>query len=322
MSFDAMEGLKIVKDSEKLKWPPDKNQLAELISQYGCSRTAKIYGRSKGSIYYYCLKFRIPIRSHEEAVFRHPAKDFDRNPHEKMYLCGLIEDYNIYPRSSRRLRIQSGSTRPAFIELTHSVFSKWGHIRENPEFSRKTLKYYMHVTVTVNRTFDFLLDYKRGRIEFLEKNIEENLLWDYLSGLIDSEGSINVVKDDYRAYVMIKIALSEKSVIDWLKEKIGGYKTSTRGGFQKMNDNYKTIYQLIISYDNAVNLLLKIRPRHREKLLKRTLILDNLNDLRRAHYLLKKLSQRLNDETQNYQLYLRQKYIERHGKPHPLDYRR
>mgnify|MGYP000182650738 CR=1 FL=1 len=180
----------------------------------------------------------------------------------------------------------------------------------------------MHVTVTVNRTFDFLLDYKRGRIEFLEKNIEENLLWDYLSGLIDSEGSINVVKDDYRAYVMLKIALSEKSVIDWLKEKIGGYKTSTRGGFQKMNDNYKTIYQLIISYDNAVNLLLKIRPRHREKLLKRTLILDNLNDLRRAHYLLKKLSQRLNDETQNYQLYLRQKYIERHGKPHPLDCRR
>jgi len=314
----------------KLRFPPSsetiaetKEILAELLKRYSyakLNRILKMLGITS-NLYYWCLKLHVPVRRHRDAVTVHPTRDFDGDKHEMMYLCGLIEDYNVYRRSSNRIRAQSGSTHPGFIRLTHSVFEKWGHVTETPCFSKTWQNYYMHVTVALNKTFDFLIYYKENRIDFLDNNVKGDTIYDFVSGLIDSEGSLNVVVDDNRTYVTVKISNTNEDIISWLKEKIGGYKSTrtNNGDNLVVSGRCKSLHTLIISYDNAINLLKKIRPRHPEKVLKMHVILHTLYDLRKAREQLMLLNQEIDKEIKSYQSYIRQKYIERHGSPHPLD---
>jgi len=316
----------------KLRFPPSsetiaetKEILTELLRRYSYAKLNKIFKKLgiTSNLYYWCLKLRVPVRSHQDAVFSYPVKDFDGAKNEMVYLCGLIEDYNVYRRSSRRIRVQSGSTHPGFIKLTYTVFGKWGHVTETPCFNEKWLNYYMHVNVTLNRTFDFLIDYRKDRINFLDDNIKGDIIYDYISGLIDSEGSLNIIVDDenQRTYAIVKISNTNENLIDWLKEKVGGYKTTKTDNGKNLTSSRdaKPIHTLIISYDEAINLLKRINPRHPEKVLKIQAILDNLYDLRRGYEQLMLLSQKIKRDVEAYQAYIRQKYIERHGSPHPLD---
>ena len=316
----------------KLRFPPDsetvketKEILAELLKRYSyakLNRILKTLGITS-SLYYWCLKLDIPVRRHRDAVAIHPTRDFDGNECEMMYLCGLIEDYNVYRRSKNRIRVQSGSTHPGFIRLTHSVFEKWGHVTETPCFSKTWQKYYMHVSVTLNTTFDFLINYKEDRVGFLDNNVKGDTVYDFVSGLIDSEGSLNIVVDanSNRTYVTIKISNTNEDIINWLQEKIGGYKSTRTNNGENLvtSKRCKPLHTLIISYDGAITLLKKIRPRHPEKVLKVHVISRNLHNLRKAYEQLMVLNQEINREVKDYQNYIRQKYIERHGFPHPLD---
>jgi len=70
----------------KLRFPPSsetiaetKEILTELLRKYSYAKLNKIFKKLgiTSNLYYWCLKLRVPVRSHQDAVFSYPVKDFD-----------------------------------------------------------------------------------------------------------------------------------------------------------------------------------------------------------------------------------------------------
>ncbi len=100
----------------------------------------------------------------------------------------------------------------------------------------------------------------------------------YLAGLIDGEGYIGIMKhkryDDltknhYRE--VIKIANTDKKLIEWLKNSFGGDMEERKW---KNGENYKTAYCWSKKYTNTEEILRKIMPYLRVKKKQAEIVLE------------------------------------------------
>ena len=88
----------------------------------------------------------------------------------------------------------------------------------------------------------------------------------YLAGLYDGEGYIGIIRADQSQHsprhkspsyrLCVQLSNTNKDMIDWVRDKIGGLQYYTR--FE--NVRHKPCYHLHASSKNAVNLLEAIKP--------------------------------------------------------------
>ena len=85
----------------------------------------------------------------------------------------------------------------------------------------------------------------------------------YIAGLLDGEGSISLVKSFAKrtngryVYPYIRIANTDKVMIDWLRSKLSnGY----RGYHSKLHEGCKDVHHLAWASNEAIELLRMVRP--------------------------------------------------------------
>jgi hypothetical protein len=84
----------------------------------------------------------------------------------------------------------------------------------------------------------------------------------YIAGIVDGEGSISLAHCSARAsgvyvYPLVRVANTDKGLIDWLDEKVGVGHT---GYVSKLHLGCKDVYHWAIASNEAYELLVKIRP--------------------------------------------------------------
>lgn len=172
-----------------------------------------------------------------------------------------------------------------------------------------------YTRVDIDNSFEFLLEYKDDRVKFLNKSIIDENLYYFVAGLIDSEGLISINIDRYdrygREWVSIKIPNTVVELISWLHKRLGGYITTRFGGF---NEGHKPIYIWGLNFDAAIKLLQRIELRHPEKRVRKQMILENLDDLRRAHQLLMGYNAFLEKGEARIRTKIKQMYLQRRNK--------
>ena len=144
----------------------------------------------------------------------------------------------------------------------------------------------LHFTALLHESFTFLADYKDDRIGMLCCfNRQERLR--YLEGLVDSEGSLNIArvneKDYY--YFVLSVSNTNHEILQWLEDR----------------------WQ--INGKEALKLLRELQLRHRERMAKRSVILENVNNLKRAKQLIKNyLEDIIIKQKAGFQLFLQRLY--------------
>ena len=75
----------------------------------------------------------------------------------------------------------------------------------------------------------------------------------YLAGIVDGEGCINIVKyhkdNRYRYRLQLRVINTNKELIDWIKERWGGYI------YSKQKPKLRTVYEWYVSDEAAEHLL-------------------------------------------------------------------
>lgn len=234
----------------------------------------------------------------------YPKRPFDR-PSELPYYCGFSEDYNT-KRHGYQVLMGSGSTHPSFIALSMKLFRPYGIIILQPSLNKTFTVYELHIVTLLHESFDFLVEYKEDRANFLE-SLNRGEKWRYVSGLIDSEGSLNVLLNKSKEYYYpaVYIQHTKFEIIRWLKENFGGnyYK---RKNYRDKLSHYAHDYWVWAIYGRgAINMLKKLELRHAEKMKQRSIILENMNNLKTAKQLLRQYKQLIEREKANFQLFLR-----------------
>lgn len=258
-----------------------KNTIRNFIAK---QRSLRHHGDTKKLMYELGLLPRLTVYS---------KRPFDRT-NELPYYCGFSEDFNV-ERYHHQIRIASGSTHPSFIALSMKLFRPYGHIILVPTFKKRFKVFTLQITILLDRSFEFLANYKDDRITTI-KCLSRDEMWKYLAGLIDSEGSISVLinnrKDYY--YPILCIQMKNQQILQWLEENFGG-------GFY-LGDRLAKWH---VYGKECIELLKKLELKHMEKLTKRSIILNNLNDLKRAKHLLKQYQQLVERQKAGFQLFMR-----------------
>lgn len=75
----------------------------------------------------------------------------------------------------------------------------------------------------------------------------------YLAGIVDGEGCINIVKyhkeNRYRYRLQLRVINTNRELVDWIKERWGGWITSRNRGSQR------TVYEWIVTDQAAEDML-------------------------------------------------------------------
>jgi len=158
------------------------------------------------------------------------------------------------------------------------------------------------VMAYLNNSFSFLIT-KPEKVPDSIK-FDKELFFNFLAGLIDSDGSINLVCGN-RLTSRIVIYLTDIKLLKDIKKQLQKFDYNPfifeRKKESKIHFGKKVMYELIIDRKKEVKLLLQQIPfRHQEKIEKANLILKLKGDLLVKKW--KKLSQKIKQDVIRYKL--------------------
>lgn len=231
------------------------------------AKIGKLLGVDAATICKYMKKLNIRSRNLSEASTRYPKSPFSGNIAEKSYLLGLMGD--LHARYHRlQVNVSLTTTHPAMIRLFESCFKKYGRVNRypirNPEFNY----YEWYCYCFLHPSFSFLVTSDKRLDEHMLNN--NNIFYQYLSGLIDSEGFIEVSKCKEYIRLLIGISSTNLSLLSEVAEKLRslGYTVKIRESKRssKAFKRRRELWDLRIERKSDVlRALLNLRLQHQEK---------------------------------------------------------
>ena len=269
----AMEGLHWTRELSL-------NDIADLVGN-----------KTSGYSSYLFKELGIKPRPFEEAQLKgihdhvriYERKPFDGTDEDKAYLLGISHgDFNVSRPFGDAVKVTTSSTHPAMCELFDQLFSPYGHVSHYPRYKKDTNTYEWNVGVTLDASFEFLLQKFEQSLPWVRSSGEITMA--YLSGLLDAEGSIVITKDQSRKVALfVDCSNSNKALLDWIR-----YELIARGYFCSVRINkrkgvrtkkwgivHRKDYWQLSSYgmDNIQKLISELKPRHSEKIARREIAL-------------------------------------------------
>ncbi len=184
--------------------------------------------------------------------------------------------------SGTAVMVSSTTTHPAFAKLFHEMFSRYGHIYQYPMFEQSK-GFRWKLATRLNNSFQFLLATSKQTLHWSTHNRQLFLNW--LAGILDSDGNINIVNGNGYARIMLIIyntnyALlrSIRTALEVLKyHPVGPYLRSEAGTITRgWNVAYtKNMWMLQLERTAESQILLSELPlRHAEKFRRKELALS------------------------------------------------
>jgi len=194
-------------------------EIIKLYSQEQISlrKLAKMFRSTKKTIHNVLEENGINIRNNDESIrlanTKHPKSVFSGNKCEKAYMIGLIKgDITPFVRSKFTLRLTTSSSRKALLDLFKNVFGNYGPIYIYT--SRNVLSNYSwNITAELDLdSFGFLLKPK------IELTNDKLLSFNFIAGLIDSDGSIFIRKSGKYFQYVIRIYNEDICLLKLIKD--------------------------------------------------------------------------------------------------------
>jgi hypothetical protein len=86
--------------------------------------------------------------------------------------------------------VTSSTTHPAFADLFHQLFDKYGHVYQYPMYDGGVRGYKWKLATRLDNSFQFLLMKSHDALQRYATERSEFLSW--LAGLVDSDGHIRI----------------------------------------------------------------------------------------------------------------------------------
>jgi hypothetical protein len=270
-----------------------KEELRELMEYLHATKglslndIAKMIGnKTSGYTSWLCRQLGVRARPFEEARLKgirekrrkYERRPFDGTDEDKAYLLGLKRgDLSASIPWKGAVRVSTSTTHPAMAELFRRLFEAYGHVYQHPRYKEEMRTYEWNLSAILDETFGFLL---MGSDEMLNwVLLKDSTLFAFLSGLLDSDGSIIVTKDNRGlATIFLDFYGSDKPLLEWIKlnlegrgfvcslrlNKPKGYRTKKYGIIHRGDHWQLSSFGL----KRVQGLLTRIRPLHREKVTK------------------------------------------------------
>jgi hypothetical protein len=250
--------------------------LNKKLSTWKIEKITKI---PRGTVHRKLQEFNIKLRDRATANIIYFRKDFSGNLLEKAYLIGFrIGDLGvrkIYPQS-KTISVASGSTIENQIRLIKNLFKDYGKIN-----IQKTKGGKFNIQVSLNETFDFLLEHNAP--EWIFKN--KDYFFSFLAGFSDAEGSIKI----YNNLARYSLGNYDRNLLELIRKGLIKYNincnkptTDKRKG-QRNNqgytyrNNYSSLR--VCSKEELFNLLSELSKymKHPDKIKDLKIAFNNLN---------------------------------------------
>lgn len=251
-------------------------------------KIANVFNVQHDTIRRWLDRLDIPVRSQGDsvslAISRYHKSPFSGDLSEKAYMLGLRYGDISAQRHGRSIRVQTGSTHPALLELFESVFSRYGKINKYPKISKNNKLYEWEyswcIYSDVNKSFDFMLDKPKRIPEWIIEN--DKLFYSFLSGYFDAEGCIFI---DYVKGNGSKLVWTVRSTDKHTLEDIHNF--LIKAGFSakfrlakeadgiEYNKDYWSI--TVCTKNQVLDILRSMKLKHSEKIMKHKLALDLIN---------------------------------------------
>lgn len=241
---------------------------------------------------------------------KYPKTDFSGDPTKRARLLGFSEDCNIR-RHRKQTNIRTTTTHSAMIKLFNDNLGIYGHPNSTPNYNGATSQYTWYLSVLLNDSFSFLLEYKRNRMKFLRKISKDGHEYTHLGSQTDAEGHVGL--EDANGYTLpvLIITNNDRQLLEWDRLILGGKIVRNGSG-----------YNLQLRGEKAVEAIRMLPTMHAEKVAAKNLILrhyDNGGIGTEALREYKDLRCRIRYEVRSCTFQARLEWIRRHGRPHPQD---
>jgi hypothetical protein len=252
--------------------------LLRISKEIGCSYT-KVWGL--------CRALGVPTRGRAEADrnsaperSKRAKRPFDGTDEEKAYILGFCQgDLNARQVSSLAIFVSSTTTHPAFAKLFHELFERYGPVYQYPMYEAGK-GYKWKLAVRLDNSFQFLLQTPSGTLQWARTS--RKLLMNWLAGLIDSDGNINITHDGGYVRATVTIYNQDLSLLDSAKHALiaagfhpGGPYLQYRAGTVTTYKYRRDMLSLGLERRLDVENLIKELPlRHDEKVRRRALFLS------------------------------------------------
>lgn len=208
------------------------------------------------------VQLRDKIEALIETITKHPKTPFSGDPMEKAYLLGFAQGDLYVTRHGRAIRVKTGTTHPALMELFATCFGAYGPIYKSPKTTPWT-EYEWSLTSDLDTSFDFLHD----KYSSIPKSVPRDFgtYLHYLAGIFDSEGSIYM---NSHSWFEIAIANTDKEMLESIRNLLNRNSFSAKivlGGPSQLGEG-NNVWHLRIWRREAVRRFIEIVPvKHPEK---------------------------------------------------------
>lgn len=251
-----------------------------------------------------------PRRSISDAITWYPKTDFSGDPAEQARLCGFVEDCHVR-HVGKQISVSTSTTHPAQIKLCKNSFVVYGHVGNISVYNEECSLYQWQVYVLLNRSFEFLYDYKESRRSFLQQFAENGYEYQHIAGEADAESWVGIYVDHGYPRAALEITNNNRQLLEWTQKILGGR-------IHHDNDSYK----LALYGGQAIEAIRMLPIMHGEKVAAKEIVLrhyDNAGIGMPALWEYQALRLKVDEEVRRCKLEARLDYIRRHRKPHRHD---
>jgi hypothetical protein len=264
-----------------------------LVRRVSLSNIARLIGnKTSGYVSYLFGELEIEPRPFEESrlkeitenLRKYERKPFDGTDEDKAYLLGVSHgDFHIMRPFGDAVRVSTGTTHPAMVELFEDLFVRYGHVSVYPRYKRDTNSYEWNIQVILDSSFEFLLQTREARRGWVEA--KDSTMLAYLAGLLDAEGTIGFSPNPRTIGITVGIWNTDTGLLGFAYEclnKLGHrpiqpYLSGAPGGVSsgfhipKRKAEWRV---LVARFEEVQSLLRRLPLRHREKLARREIALS------------------------------------------------
>jgi hypothetical protein len=278
--------------------PAKKGELRVLLHDLhvvrGMSLTdiAKLVGnKTSGYTSWLCRQLGVEARPFEEARLKgirekrrkYERKPFDGTEQERAYLIGMRQgDLSASKPWKGVVRVSTSTTHPAMAELFRSLFEPHGHIYQHARFKKDTKSFEWNLSTIVDESFDFLIGERDSQLSTF---IRDDVIPDYLAGILGAEGSIGIFENSGHTSIIISIYNTDLGLLNFVKTSLvkmgchvlGPYLDKKRGTrtskyqIERMKDYWRIA---VATFEDCQRLLRQLPLRHREKQARKELALS------------------------------------------------
>jgi hypothetical protein len=178
--------------------------------------------------------------------------------------------------------VTSSTTHPAFADLFHQLFDKYGHVYQYPMHDGEERGYKWKLATRLDNSFQFLLTKSDDALQRYAPDRTKFLSW--LAGLVDADGHIRIGNSNGYARVSLEIGSVNRILLDSMGETLAAFDYYATGPYHAYSASHTTPYGITYSKDmwhlfvqrthETQSLLTNLPNRHAEKIAQKELAIS------------------------------------------------